>query len=100
MLLNRKSYTGFRLSYLHLTLGHSKGRVKLTQNFDCEYLVNDEKYSKYQADYFHHSERHVSAFHWHTITNSTKGNVKINPATKGLDFVNFARSLDAASVDP
>ena len=30
--------------YLHLTLAHSKGQNQDYPNFDCKYLVNDDKY--------------------------------------------------------
>ena len=39
----RKSYIVFRLVYLYSTLAHFKGHA----NFDCEYLRNDDRYSKY-----------------------------------------------------
>ena len=38
-----KSPIGFPLMYLHLTLGHSKRQSQGHENFDCEYLVSDDK---------------------------------------------------------
>ena len=35
----------FKLAYLHLTTGHSKGQGQHLAYFDCEYLANDDRWT-------------------------------------------------------
>ena len=39
---NRKSHTAFRLTYLDLTLAHSKGQGQVYAHFDCEYFQSGD----------------------------------------------------------
>ena len=47
---HRKSRIGFGMVYLHLTLAHSKCQSQGHTNFDCEYLVNDDRMNISTAD--------------------------------------------------
>ena len=58
--LNMKLSLGLQLIHLHLTLAHSKGPGQSHAQFDCEYLVNGDKYGNNY--YCRHIGSHVWAF--------------------------------------
>ena len=61
--IHRKSPIGFRLVYLLLTLAYSKDQSQGHANFDCDYLINGDRYDKHW--YCQYIESGLLAFDWH-----------------------------------